>query len=54
MDTIIAIIMGIAAISLIVLLFNLIGFESTKNPYFRHDEDERRRKWLERHRDYYG
>jgi len=47
MDTFIAVVVGVAAIILLVVTSTLVRFESSKNIEFRRLEAERERKWLD-------
>ena len=54
METIATILVLIAAIGLIVLTCNLARFENSKSQQFREAEMERRKKWIDDNRHFWG
>jgi len=54
METIATILVVIAALGLIVVTFNLCAFENGKSQAFREAEIERRKKWIDEHRHFWG
>ena len=53
MDTFIAVVVGVAAIILLVVTSTLVRFESSKNIEFRRLEADRERRWLDCHIGWY-